>query len=196
MSKEKITLIAVGDIILHGDDPGFMFDYVRDVLRSGDITFANCDQVYSDKGYRQPFNTGRSDPDKSIAALIDAGLDVEQLKGKVGKLHLTHYDLGATKVTKKGMGGTQAVVSVDEDHHSHHHHTLHHIEEILQKSDLHKPIKQRDVETFTRLADAEAKVHRSTIYSTLPPPRKRVLVFRPISPCPETHCPSIYRRAL
>jgi hypothetical protein len=125
--------------------------------------------------------------DMILGSLIDAGLDVEQLKGEVGKLHLTHYDLGATKVTKKGMGGTQAVVSVDEDHHSHHHHTLHHIEEILQKSDLHKPIKQRDIETFTRLADAEAKVHRSTIYSTLPPPRKRLLVFRPISPCPETH---------
>jgi len=101
--------------------------------------------------------------DMILGSLIDAGLDVEQLKKEVGKLHLTHYDLGATKVTKKGMGGTQALVTVDEHHHSHHHHTLHHIEEIIEKSDLQSPIKQRGIEIFRRLAEAEAKVHRTTI---------------------------------
>jgi len=101
--------------------------------------------------------------DMILGSLIDAGLDVDKLKKELGKLHLTNYDIGAKKVTKKGMGGTQAVVTVDEDHHGHHHHDLHHIEEIIERSDLERPIKQKGIEIFKRLAEAEAKVHRTTI---------------------------------
>ncbi|MBW1946169.1 MAG: nickel pincer cofactor biosynthesis protein LarC [Deltaproteobacteria bacterium] len=101
--------------------------------------------------------------DMILGSLIDAGLDVEQLKKELGKLHLTHYDLGAKKVIKRGIGGIQALVSVDEDHHGHHHRDLHHIEKIIEKSDLEKPVKQKGIEIFTRLAEAEAKVHRTSI---------------------------------
>ncbi|NVL91789.1 MAG: nickel pincer cofactor biosynthesis protein LarC [Desulfobacterales bacterium] len=101
--------------------------------------------------------------DMILGSLLDAGLDVERLKKEMGKLHLTHYDLGAKKVSKKGMGGTQAVVTVDEDYHSHHHHDLHHIKEIIEESDLERAVKQRGIEIFTRLAEAEAKVHRTTM---------------------------------
>jgi len=101
--------------------------------------------------------------DMILGSLMDAGLDVEQLKKELGKLHLTHYDLGAKQVTKGGMGGTQALVNVDEDHHSHHHRHLHHIEEIIEKSDLEKSVKQKGIEIFRRLAEAEAKVHRTDI---------------------------------
>ena len=101
--------------------------------------------------------------DMILGSLMDAGLDVEQLKKELGKLHLTHYDLGAKQVAKGGMGGTQALVSVDEDHHSHHHRHLHHIEEIIEKSDLEKSVKQKGIEIFRRLAEAEAKVHRTDI---------------------------------
>jgi len=101
--------------------------------------------------------------DMILGSLIDAGLEVEQLKGELGKLHLTNYDIGAKKVTKKGMGGTQAIVSVDEDHHGHHHQNLHHIEEIIERSDLERLIKQKGIEIFKRLAEAEARVHRTTI---------------------------------
>ena len=51
MKKEKMTLIAVGDVIIDRDEPESIFGHVADVLRSGDITFANCDQMYSDKVY-------------------------------------------------------------------------------------------------------------------------------------------------
>jgi hypothetical protein len=101
--------------------------------------------------------------DMILGSLLDAGLEVERLKEELGKLDLTHYDVGAKKVAKKGMGGTQAVVTVDEDYHSHHHHHLQHIKEIIEKSDLERPIKQKGLEIFTRLAEAEAKVHRTTI---------------------------------
>ncbi|MFC1534907.1 CapA family protein [Thermodesulfobacteriota bacterium] len=78
MNKEKITLIALGDLML-GYKPETLFDHVVDVLRSGDITFANCDQVYSDKGHPNPtIFPSPSDP-KNIPSLVDAGLDVISL---------------------------------------------------------------------------------------------------------------------
>jgi uncharacterized protein (TIGR00299 family) protein len=101
--------------------------------------------------------------DMILGSLMDAGLDVDRLRQEVGKLQLTHYDLGAQKVTRKGMGGTQAVVTVDEDHHRHHHHHLHHIKEIIAGSDLEEQVKQQGIEIFTRLARAEAMVHRTSI---------------------------------
>jgi poly-gamma-glutamate capsule biosynthesis protein CapA/YwtB (metallophosphatase superfamily) len=76
MNKEKITLIAAGDVMLHGDATKDIFHYVRDVLRSGDITFGNCEQTYSDKGNPVIGQTSNEDPNKSINTLIDAGFDV------------------------------------------------------------------------------------------------------------------------
>ena len=101
--------------------------------------------------------------DMILGALMDAGLELELLKGELAKLHLTHYDLQVKKVAKRGIGGSQALVSVDEDHHHHHHRHLHDIEEIIDKSDLKESIKRKSIEIFTRLAEAEAKVHQPTI---------------------------------
>lgn len=98
-----------------------------------------------------------------LGALMDAGLAPEQLRQEIAKLHLTHYDLSVKRVMRNGIGGTQAVVSVDESHHSRHHRHLSHILEIIEKSDLDAAVKQKSREIFTRLADAEAKVHRTDI---------------------------------
>jgi poly-gamma-glutamate capsule biosynthesis protein CapA/YwtB (metallophosphatase superfamily) len=78
MKKEPITFLGVGDIIIDREKPETMFQHVGEVLRSGDITFANCDQVYSDKGYLILGHGTHSDP-KNIPALLYAGLDVVSL---------------------------------------------------------------------------------------------------------------------
>lgn len=101
--------------------------------------------------------------DMILGALMDAGLELEVLKAEIAKLGLTHYDIQAKQVTKRGMRGTQAVVIVDEDHHHHHHRHLHHIEGIIQGSDLSEIVKTRSIEVFRRLAEAEARVHGTTI---------------------------------
>ena len=100
--------------------------------------------------------------DMILGALMDAGLGLEKLKEELAKLHLAHYDLHVKRVTKRGIGGSQAVVSVHEDHHHHHRH-LHDIEEIINKSDLEESVKGKSIEIFTRLAEAEAKVHQTSI---------------------------------
>jgi uncharacterized protein (TIGR00299 family) protein len=99
--------------------------------------------------------------DMCLGALLDAGLGLEQLKAEIGKLHLSHYDLQVKKVVKRGMGGSQALVLVDNDHHHHRH--LHHIEEIISASELDAAVKKKSLEIFRRLAEAEAQVHQTTI---------------------------------
>ena len=101
--------------------------------------------------------------DMILGALMDAGLDLEDLRAELEKLHLSHFHLGAEKVVKKGIGGTQALVEVDEEHHGHHHRHLHHIEDIIENSDLKAAVKGKGKAIFKRLAQAEAKVHRTSI---------------------------------
>lgn len=101
--------------------------------------------------------------DMILGSLLDAGLGLEQLRGELAKLHLTHFDVQVQKVEKRGIGGSQALVHIDQDHHHHHHRHLHHIREIIETSDLEATIKRRSVEIFTRLAEAEAKVHRTSV---------------------------------
>lgn len=75
MGTDPITLLAVGDILIDREKPEEVFQHTVDVLRSGDITFANCDQNYSDKGSPNRIHASLSDP-KNIPALLHAGLDV------------------------------------------------------------------------------------------------------------------------
>jgi len=51
---------------------------------------------------------------------------------------------------------------VEEDHHHHHRH-LSDIRTILENSDLDNSIKKKSIGIFTRLAEAEAKVHQTTV---------------------------------
>ena len=101
--------------------------------------------------------------DMILGALMDAGLSLDVLANELAKLDLDHYDLQVEKVTKKGLGGSQAKVLVDDDHHHHHHRHLHHIEEIIGQSDLSDTAKTKSLAIFRSLAEAEAKVHRTTI---------------------------------
>lgn len=101
--------------------------------------------------------------DMLLGALLDSGLSVEALKIELAKLHLTHYDLQHKKVVKKGIGGSQALVIIDQDHHHHHHRHLSDIAEIIENSDLTPSVKTKSIRIFKRLAEAEAKVHQTTV---------------------------------
>jgi uncharacterized protein (TIGR00299 family) protein len=100
--------------------------------------------------------------DMLLGALVDAGLSLEVLKSEIGKLGLAHYDLEARSIKKKGIGGTQVSVIIDSDHHHHHRH-LADIARIIEESTLDDKIKKQSLAIFRRLAEAEAKVHRTPI---------------------------------
>ena len=78
MEKELITLLVAGDILIDREQPETIFRHVADMLRSGDITFANCEQMYSDKGYPNMIHASYSDP-RNIPALLYAGIDLVSL---------------------------------------------------------------------------------------------------------------------
>ena len=58
--------------------------------------------------------------DMILGALLDAGLTIERLREEISKLYLSHYELDVEKVVKKGIGGSQAHVIIDQEHHHHH----------------------------------------------------------------------------
>jgi uncharacterized protein (TIGR00299 family) protein len=101
--------------------------------------------------------------DMILGALMDAGLPLEKLKMELAKLKLTHYDLNVEMIAKKGIAGSQAIVIIEEDHHHHHHRHLADIRTIIENSDLESGIKKKSIDIFTRLAEAEAKVHKSSV---------------------------------
>jgi hypothetical protein len=78
VKKDAITFLGLGDIIIDREKPETIFQHAVEVLRTADIAFANCDQVYSDKGYLIHGFGSNSDP-KNIPALLYAGLDVVSL---------------------------------------------------------------------------------------------------------------------
>lgn len=101
--------------------------------------------------------------DMILGSLMDAGLSLETLKTEIAKLGLDAYDLQAAKVMKKGLGGTQARVILEQDHGQPPHRSLSHIKEIIMESRLDASVKQKSIEIFVRLAQAEARVHHSPI---------------------------------
>lgn len=98
--------------------------------------------------------------DMILGALMDAGLKLEHLKAELAKLHLSHFDLGTEKVRKQGISGTQVVVITAQEHHHRH---LSHIEAIIEKSDLSASVKEKSTTIFHRLAEAESKVHQTSV---------------------------------
>jgi pyridinium-3,5-bisthiocarboxylic acid mononucleotide nickel chelatase len=100
--------------------------------------------------------------DMIIGALLDAGLSIDRLRETLEKLNLDHFSVEVRKLTKRGIGGSQAVITIDQDHHGHHHRHLEDIVRIIEGSDLNARVKERSVTIFSRLAEAEAKVHQTT----------------------------------
>jgi len=98
--------------------------------------------------------------DMILGALVDAGLDWDQLQQDLAGLALPGFQLRAEKVVKQGIGGTKVHVSVEEVT-AHRH--LSNIVKIIGDSALPDVVKETSIKIFTRLAEAEARVHRTTV---------------------------------
>lgn len=98
--------------------------------------------------------------DMILGALVDAGLDWEQLKADLAELPLQGYHLEKKQVLKQGIGGTKIKVAVE---HKHEHRCLSDIRKIILDSALPDTVKDQSMAIFTRLAEAEAKVHQTTL---------------------------------
>jgi hypothetical protein len=98
--------------------------------------------------------------DMTLGALVDAGVDLDALNAGIQTLGLPSVRLAATTVKKKGFRATQITVE-HEPEHKHRH--LHHITAMIDSSSITPRQKELAHRIFRRLAEAEAKVHNSTI---------------------------------
>src|SRR4029453_15107329 len=93
-----------------------------------------------------------------MASLLDAGVSLERLRTDLAKLPLLGWKLVAREVMEGDFRGTKVDVESDERAHRHHR-SLRDILDILERSTLEASVKERAARIFTRLGDAEARVH-------------------------------------
>ncbi len=96
-----------------------------------------------------------------LGALVDAGLDADQLKNELRKLQISNYKFRISKVKRGLIRATYVDVKVKEEKHNRH---LKDILAIIKKSRLSKNVKKLSSKIFKRLAEAEAKVHGVPIH--------------------------------
>ena len=94
--------------------------------------------------------------DMILGALVGAGADERALVEQLRLLDIADFEIGFERVDRSGISATRAVVRVeDEQHHRH----LGTILKIIERSRLGDSVKARAARVFTRLAEAEARVH-------------------------------------
>ena len=116
--------------------------------------------------------------DMFLGALLDAGLPLDYLQTKLKTLNLDEkFQLSIQKVMKGAIQASLLKIDLEpENHDLHHHehpHDHHHdhhahrnlaiILDLIQTSSLESEIKNTSSLIFTKLAEAEAKVHGTTI---------------------------------
>jgi uncharacterized protein (TIGR00299 family) protein len=117
--------------------------------------------------------------DMIMGALVDAGVPFEALQGELAKLGLPGFTLERREVMKGSFRATKVDVHIhDHGHelgdaghthkrpHAEHHHperNLGAILDLIAASGLDAPVKERAARIFTRLAQAEARVHGTTV---------------------------------
>ena len=100
--------------------------------------------------------------DMIVASLIDAGADADSLRQGLASLGVEGYALSIEKAKKQGFAATQFHVELtDRDRQPHRH--LKTILDILAASALPENVQDRAGRVFQRLAEAEARVHGTTI---------------------------------
>jgi len=95
--------------------------------------------------------------DMIVAALLDAGLDLEALRAALATLDLGGYEVSAEPVRRGGLAATRFNVAVESGAQPHRH--LADIQRIINAGDLPGRSAERALAVFARLASAEAKVH-------------------------------------
>jgi pyridinium-3,5-bisthiocarboxylic acid mononucleotide nickel chelatase len=98
--------------------------------------------------------------DMIVGAQLDMGLDVESLKTHLSSLGLKGYELVSRPVERGGVAATKFDVEIDQT--AQPARNFEDIRSMIAAANLSDQIKTRSIQTFERLAVAEAKVHATT----------------------------------
>src|SRR5436309_355468 len=99
--------------------------------------------------------------DMTLGALVAAGADARSLRKRLALLDLEGYEIEFETVDRSGISATRAVVQVTKDEKPHRH--LRDVLAIIEGSRLGDAVKARASRIFTRLAEAEARVHNVAV---------------------------------
>ncbi|HXD97921.1 MAG TPA: nickel pincer cofactor biosynthesis protein LarC, partial [Candidatus Acidoferrum sp.] len=100
--------------------------------------------------------------DMILGALVDAGVGVEALRAELAKLRVPGWTLNAREVRRGAFRATKVDVEIDRDT-PREQRRLRDIGAILAGSGLAPAIVATAARIFTRLAEAEARVHGTTV---------------------------------
>lgn len=108
--------------------------------------------------------------DMNLAAMIDLGVDPAQLRAELSRLGLDHeFDLRVARDARHGIHGTRVDVLLHErtiasPPHGHAPlRDLNDIRTLIRGSGLHSAVQDISLAIFQRLAEAEARVHGTTV---------------------------------
>lgn len=97
--------------------------------------------------------------DKILGALIDLGIDINELTEELNKLNLENFSLSEKKVLKKSISALQIKVKYSSNITR----GLKDIVKIINSSNLNDSIKKKSLKIFQLIAEAEAKIHNKNI---------------------------------
>lgn len=96
--------------------------------------------------------------DMTLGALLACGADEAEFRERLSALNVPGYELTIQRVTREGITATDVDVRLLEAEQGHGRH-LSDIAAILDRSSLPARVTRDALAVFTRLADAEAKIH-------------------------------------
>ncbi len=95
-----------------------------------------------------------------LGAMVAAGVDPNVLREQLSLLNVEGFSVGFETVDRSGLSATYARVETTDEHKHRH---LSDIKEIIENSGVAESAKTLAVKIFTRLAEAEARVHNEPV---------------------------------
>lgn len=102
---------------------------------------------------------GGASGDMILGALLDAGLTLNDLQGALANLNADGYSLRTQRAQRGGLEGTHLVVELDDS--GRRTRTIQNFVDTVEASGLSDSVIRQSKEVFLRIAEAEAKVHRT-----------------------------------
>lgn len=100
--------------------------------------------------------------DMLLGLLVDLGVDAAALSDGLAALRLPGLQVRARTALRGAIGGTKVDLECPDQEHDRH---LSQVRAIIDASALSDRVKERSIAVFTRLAEAEARVHRMDVES-------------------------------
>jgi uncharacterized protein (TIGR00299 family) protein len=99
--------------------------------------------------------------DMALGALVNAGISLDDLSNDLQSLSIPGFEIAARHIERSGIVATKidVVITAQPKHHRH----LKDIEALIDDSGLTASVKERSKKIFREVAQAEAKVHNTTI---------------------------------